>query len=247
MTFVRLVRAVRRHGFGGTLRLLPRNAWEAASYFSPRRRRRRRALEEFDRRYGVDTAHNVEVRDLDLPARIAASAVRYQPTVNIEEYLAALPVSVEDYRFVDYGCGKGRVLLMASEFPFKEIIGVEHAAVLVEICRLNVQRYRSTTQKCKAITVTEGDAARFLPPAAPTVYFLYNAFGRETLERVLTQIRRVNSGRRHVNYLIYVDPRHRSCVEDSLDWIVTAEHPTWVVYRSADRLEESFQTPVPKS
>jgi SAM-dependent methyltransferase len=232
MTFKELMRAVRRHGFVNTLRLLPKNVWGVLTYPSPSRRRTRRSLEEFDRRFGVDTARRIEVRDLDLLAPAAANAHRYQPIRQIDEYLGLLPISFEQYSFVDYGCGKGRALLMASEFPFKEIIGVEHATILVEIAHLNVQRYKSATQKCKAITVIEGDAAHFRPPAAPTVYFLYNPFGRITLAHALTQIRRANIGRAHVNYLIYVYPRHRSCIEDGTDWTVAAEHAHWVIYRS---------------
>src|SRR5215472_1458160 len=41
------------------------------------------------------------------------------------------------YTFVDLGCGKGRVLLMARELGFGRIIGVEFAPALAKVARRN--------------------------------------------------------------------------------------------------------------
>ena len=231
--FVRFIGVVRRHGPLNTLKLLPKNAWEVLSYVRPSRRRARRHLSEFDRRFGVDTARNVEVRDLNMPIEVAAAAARYQPIGSIDAYLRALPIAFEGYTFVDYGCGKGRALLLASEFPFKSIIGVEYASMLVDVALDNIRKYNSASQKCKNLRVFESDATHFQPPSAPSVYFLYNPFGREVLEAVLRQIQRANAGPTHMNYLIYIGPRHRRCLEATSDWIIFADHGNWVVYRTA--------------
>jgi hypothetical protein len=228
----RLIRAVRRHGVLNALRLLPRNSWEILIYFSPNRRRARRSLSEFDRRFGVDTARNVEVRTLDIPPEIAALAGRYQTIGSIGEYLADIPVAFDDYTFVDYGCGKGKALLMASEFPFEAIVGVECSALLAGIARTNISLYNSITQRCKLIHVIESDASIFQPPAVPTVYFLYNPFARPILHAALVQIQQATAQRTKPNYLVYVNPRHRCCLDASAEWAITVDHGEWLVYQS---------------
>jgi SAM-dependent methyltransferase len=233
----RLTRAVRRHGLVGVLKLVPRSAQEVLKNVGPARRRARRNLVAFDRRHGVDTAASIEVSALDMPSHIAATAVRYQPLSQIEKYLKELPIDFEQYLFVDYGCGKGNALFLAAEFPFREIIGVECSHKLVEIARLNLERYNSRTQRCKLISVIEGDAARFCPPDGPMVYFLYNPFGQAILQQVMVQIRRAHADQPHVNYLIYVTPRHRSSIEAEMEWTIIADHSDWVIYRSSDGSE----------
>ncbi len=39
--------------------------------------------------------------------------------------MAALPIEFNQFTFIDLGSGKGRTLLMASDFPFRKILGVE--------------------------------------------------------------------------------------------------------------------------
>jgi SAM-dependent methyltransferase len=218
--------------------LLPKNARNLLSYLGPKRWRSRKVLREFDRRFGVDTAPVTEVSDLGLPPEIAAEAVRYQPIVAIDPYLRRLPISFEAYAFVDYGCGKGRALLMASEYPFAEIIGIEYAASLVAIARANIQRFRSKTQKCRKLSVVEINASDFQPPSKPTVYFFYNPFGRPVLERVLDRIRQARSTNKPMSYLIYVDPQHRSCLSAASEWDVLADYGSWVIYESSPSAPE---------
>jgi hypothetical protein len=50
--------------------------------------------------------------------------------------------SVSELSFVDLGCGRGRALLMASELPFREVIGVELDPAHCVVARQNVEAYR---------------------------------------------------------------------------------------------------------
>src|SRR3990172_4635695 len=45
------------------------------------------------------------------------------------------------YSFVDIGAGKGRALLLASELPFRKVIGVELSAELAAIAQDNAKRW----------------------------------------------------------------------------------------------------------
>ncbi|MGH7097851.1 MAG: hypothetical protein ACREE4_09370 [Stellaceae bacterium] len=57
------------------------------------------------------------------------------PYGTVNRILADLPADVSDYVFVDYGSGKGRVILMASRRRFREVIGVEFVEPLHIIAR----------------------------------------------------------------------------------------------------------------
>ena len=69
----------------------------------------------------------------------------YQPTdpALFQEIMASLPIEFEQFAFVDLGSGKGRTLLMASEYPFKRIVGVELIAELHRAAEENIRDYRS--------------------------------------------------------------------------------------------------------
>ncbi|HEY1299977.1 MAG TPA: hypothetical protein VGF07_05745 [Stellaceae bacterium] len=228
----RLARALRRHGFAGSLRLVPANLRHALAWLRPHSFRARRAIAAFDRRFGVDTAGFRAVTSLDVPPALAAHAVRYEPVAEIAPYLGALAIRFEDYSFIDYGSGKGRVLLMASDFPFRQITGIEFAPELAAIARRNLERYRSQNQKCAAIEVIEGDAGAFAPKPGPTVFFLYNPFDGVVLDRVLARIRESGAVPSLVSYLIYVDPRHRASIDRDPVWEIAADHRSWVLYRT---------------
>jgi len=57
-----------------------------------------------------------------------------------------LPHDVSSHSFVDYGSGKGRVLLVASDYAFKKIVGVEFSKVLNDVAVANIATYRSSKQ-----------------------------------------------------------------------------------------------------
>jgi len=228
----RLRRGLRRHGFSGLLKLVPKNAWFVLSYLAPHRRRLRRSINEFDQRFGVDTGGFEWLSNFDAPSDFTTHANNYGPIHKIDPYLKSLHICFPEYTFIDYGCGKGRALLLASDFPFKEIIGVEYVEELVAITRRNLEIYHNCAQKCHAIGVVKSDARSFKPPAAPSVFFFYNPFDAIVLERVLSLIRGVHSGKEFVNYIVYCDPEHRLVIEGDEGWEILAEHETWVLYRS---------------
>lgn len=231
-TWRRLQRAFRLHGAMGLLRLAPQNVIYALSLG---RRRRRRSLGEFDRRFGVDTATVRSVSTLDVPLDTAAHATRYEPIPSVDTYLHSLTVPFEEYTFIDYGCGKGRALLMASDFPFRQIIGVEYSSELAAIARRNITLYHNPSQKCVAIKVFEGNAALFEPLDIASVFFLHNPFDGLILQQVLDRIRQSRTASEPADFLIYVDPQHRSCIERDPSWVVVNDYQGWVVYRRRNR------------
>jgi SAM-dependent methyltransferase len=126
-----------------------------------------------------------------------AFAVRYEPSREeaFDRGLAAITAlgeNLERFVFVDYGCGKGRALILAAGYPFRRIVGVEFAASLADVARENVATLGAAAPRIDVHTM---DATDFAPPPGPLVLYFFNPFGapvlRQILERVRTSIARV--------------------------------------------------------
>jgi len=146
----------------------------------------------WDLLHGVDTCGDVLLADLDFQSENKAPGLEYQshhPRL-LRTFLDELAVDYEKYAFVDFGCGKGRMLLVASEFPFSRIVGVEFAAPLAEIAKRNLATYRSKTQRCRDISVFAMDAVDYELPDQPEVLYFYSPFPPAVMEKVYQNIER---------------------------------------------------------
>lgn len=138
---------------------------------------------------GVDTCGEIPLAGLGFASKNKTPDLEYQshhPTI-IRSNLMALDIRHEDYTFIDIGCGKGRVLLIASELPFRRIIGVEFAPSLAEIARQNLRHYRGL-QRCKDIEVITGDATEYEFPSGPQVLYFYSPFSPAVLDQVVRRV-----------------------------------------------------------
>jgi SAM-dependent methyltransferase len=149
-----------------------------------------RADRRFDRMHGVDTAGTIPLEFLTIRGANRALGNEYVPTSPKSFAFMAryLPRDPSGYAFIDIGCGKGRVLLLASHYPFSRIVGVEFAGELAAVARLNAGRYRDRARRCPAVDVVEADATAFEFPPAPMVVYLYNPFDRDVLARVVDNL-----------------------------------------------------------
>ena len=118
----------------------------------------------------------------------------------------ALPIQLGLFTFVDLGSGKGRTLLMASEYPFRRILGVEILPELHEIARENLSRYKSESQKCFALEAICGDAADFPFPAEPLVLYLFNPLPEPGLRTVIDRLDQSLRGHPREVYVLYHNP-----------------------------------------
>jgi SAM-dependent methyltransferase len=102
--------------------------------------------------------------------------MRYQPA-----YWLALCRGMRGIRvgagdaFMDLGCGKGRVLYVASWYPFGRIIGVELNPRMAAVARRNLGRARGPA-RLRSVEVVEQDARSVALPDNLRVAFLFNPF-----------------------------------------------------------------------
>jgi len=127
---------------------------------------------------------------------------------------------------VDFGSGKGRMLLVASEFGFREERGVEFAHELCETARRNVARYTARTGVAAEFKIIESDAACYAIAADENVFMMYNPFDETILGRVLDNIAAsLRKAPRRI-LIIYVNPRWGRVIEQQADFVLVHE---WVL------------------
>ena len=124
---------------------------------------------------------------------------------DIRSVFKNLGVDFRKYSFVDYGCGKGRVMAEAVRYPFKSVIGIDFAKELCEACKSNLEKVRAT-HRCGDVQVLNADATEFDLPREPCVVYIYNSFRGPVLAAALERIRKsVELSPRHVR-IAYVTP-----------------------------------------
>lgn len=145
----------------------------------------------FDSKYGVDTSGAIYLRELEIESDNAEFGELYDPFPyrSFKHVMRALPPDVSDYTFLDYGSGKGRMLLVASDYSFKKVIGVEFSRELHKVAQSNIASYKSRRQRCFNIESICGDATTFAPPSGPLILFFFTPFRGPVLEAVLDQIK----------------------------------------------------------
>jgi SAM-dependent methyltransferase len=184
--------------------------------------------DEFDRTHGTETTRHVNKWRLG----IGAAAVHYQATRPelFSKACEALPPEVRTYPFFDLGCGKGRVLIMAHEFGFKQIVGVELSQALLKTCRRNLTRLAITN-----VSLVAQDAAVLTFPDSPVVVFMYNPFRPPLLNVVIERL----SMHAYPVFLIYVTPEYREIVERNTKFAVLLDLPDLVIYGQSKRSARS--------
>ncbi len=163
----------------------------------------------FDRANGTDTSGVVELQAIrahtDHPAMAhAAIYVGSQPSA-IRQALDALP-PLKGATFIDFGCGKGRPLLVAAERPFREVVGIDLSSELAAIARSNAAIMQTRHPGRAPIRVVVGDAASYPLPSGDLVLFFYHPFGAPIFERVLAAVEGALESERRAIYVVYYNP-----------------------------------------
>lgn len=160
-----------------------------------------RQTDAFDLENGTETGGLEPLWKLSIDSPNACYGERYEATTpqELHSVLRFLNIHAQNFTFIDLGCGKGRTLLLASNFGFGKIVGVEFALELATTAQANVEK-----QALHNIEVLHKDAATFDFPKGSKVLYMYNPFSAEVLDRVLENLRKCTD---EEIYVVYKSPR----------------------------------------
>ena len=172
-----------------------------------------------------DLYHRVKTCGVEYPHELrviggnASHAIAYIPTTPScgRHMLRDLPISdVSSYTFLDIGSGKGRMLLLAAELPFRRVVGVEFAADLDEIARRNVTTYRNPNQRCFRIEPIHADATQFEFPNEPTILYFFYPFDESVMRPVIENLDRSLVEHPRDVIVVYRNPVLSSIVDEAM-------------------------------
>lgn len=173
----------------------------------------------FDGRVGIETCRRAHVDDLT----IASSNTDFGddeliyvglPVLALRTIDRFVPEVPEDWTFVDFGSGKGRVLFYAARHPFRRVVGVEFATELHDVAVTNVAAGRHPRQRCATIEAQHGDAVEYEIPDGPCMFFLFNPFEKDVLSSVMANMRASHDADPRDMVIVYHNPRYAHVVGD---------------------------------
>jgi hypothetical protein len=182
-----------------------------------------RAVHPFDQQFGVETSGLIydlpsgHPHDIHNNGYFAVAPSVFQAVM--QTLLDRLHLDCRSFCFVDVGSGKGRALLLASGYPFQQIIGIELSHELNRVARTNIARYASEATNRPPILALQGDACEFVWPPAPLIVYMWNAFTLPVMERVLRNLEASLTNQPRPMYLIYIHPELESMLA-GLPWLV---------------------------
>ena len=141
--------------------------------------------EYFDWKYGISTSGRIEQSKLS-ESEFSKDYIATDYKC-LEAILGRLEIDAEQQVFLDYGCGKGRVVVLAAMRKFRRVIGVEYSPDLCSIANQNLENAKQKLT-CQDIKIENIDAAEYLVPEDVSIGFLFNPFDGRVLERVHDQI-----------------------------------------------------------
>ena len=195
----------RHHGAVVAFVHLLREMWGFARASTPEQRRRRYGDVEYDWDHGVNTTSaTVSWRDRLLGVLHSP----YQPTepTLFREMLDTLAINFSEFTFIDLGSGKGRTLLMASDYPFQRIVGVELLPELHRAACENLRAYSNPSQRCFHLETIRADARDFESPADPIVLYLFNPLPEAGLMEVIRNLEKSLRDRPRPMFVLYHNP-----------------------------------------
>jgi SAM-dependent methyltransferase len=184
-----------------------------------------RAVHPFDERFGVETSGLIyELRsghqhDLYNNGYFAVAPSVFHAIMRTMR--EQLHLDYQRFRFVDLGSGKGRALLLASDYPYREIIGVELSPQLDRVARTNIARYTSLKDGLPRPPVISiaGDATEFPWPAGPLIVYMWNAFTQPVMERVFENLHASLKAEPRELYLVYIHPELETMLSE-VPWLI---------------------------
>lgn len=204
----------------GVMKLIALNVRHASGALTPQARMRRAADQAFDEMWGTDTSRPVSVHDLDIGRARLAQCNRYEASdvAMMSEPLAALGIDPCNYDFIDYGCGKGRVLMLALQHRFRTVTGIELSARLCDTAQANLDIFARRSGPIGKARIIGADATMFLPSGTNILAYFYNPFDAS----VMTVVRRrlehaLRTGTQRV-VVIYANAEHAEVFADAAGW-----------------------------
>jgi hypothetical protein len=213
----------------------------------------RNSQQRYDRKYCVETAKLIDPFQQAWEGDNREESVWYYPSAPsvLQCIYKYLKIDYRNFVFIDVGSGKGRVLLYASGFPFKRIIGVESSVTTCEIAKRNVNIYNSSSKKSKNIEIINSDILNVRFPNENTVFYLYNPFilSSSMYYKFLRKLELSIKKHPRRIFVVYSNPESHEIfkqfdfIREITDYSVLLPHHSWRLYENNSEKNRGAKIP----
>lgn len=120
---------------------------------------------------------------------------------------------IEQFTFIDVGAGMGRAMLLAAEYPFQQVVGIELNPLLAKVAQRNQEVWQAARRSRTQMQVICGDAVDAPFAKGPCVLFLFNPFGASVMRRLLKRLAVEFADRAGHLDLLYVNNEQEEVIE----------------------------------
>ena len=171
---------------------------------------------KYEKQLGINTHSIVNLNKLTLAGENSEQNHHYQGASYyiLFSIFEKLPIETKNLPLIDYGCGKGRALFVAEQCGFTNLIGVDIAKELIDDANANKAVYVRKNSQSKIDFLFE-DATKYLIPDNAQVFYFFNPFGEEVLQKVIDNIKESIKQHPRKVYCIYLNPKYKAVFEEN--------------------------------
>lgn len=205
-----------------------------------------RPTSDFDTRHGVQTDADrgrvTHLRTLRIASANWTQGTAYIPVDPdwFRSVISALRVPLDSFTFVDFGSGKGRAVLLAAEYPFRTLVGIDFSPELTAIAERNWSVYQNPRQRCTTAHFVCDDFINYEIPHTPAVLYFYNPCGEALLRKVVAKTAEAIAQHSEPVAIVYVFPVHtRLWAEAGFQRVPTSPDLGCDIYGNAQWIEQT--------
>ncbi len=128
------------------------------------------------------------------------------------------------------------MLLIAAEYPFREIHGIEFGKELHECAEQNISRVRRHRLKCTRIHSILMDAVEYLFPPGNLVVYFNNPFGPDVMERVLQRLESAIANSSRDVRVVLVFPENAFVMEGRKQFTLDKHLRRYIIWRTTNTI-----------
>jgi len=153
----------------------------------------------------VDRLQHEKIKSANLKHASIYQATNY---FLIEHAFDFLKNQEANLHLVDYGSGKGRIMVVAAYYSFKKITGIDFSQSLCNEAEINIERIKSLFPSTDFQIICD-DAVNYSIKNEDNVFFFFNPFDEVVMLQVVKNI--LASWRKNEKkiYIIYINPLHK--------------------------------------
>lgn len=163
-----------------------------------------------EKKYQIDTIRIDNLQHQKIKSNNLKHASIYQATnyFIIAKAFEFLRNDNANHYIVDFGCGRGRVLVVAAFYGFKKITGIDFGESLCREAELNIEKIKPLFPQTNFEIICD-DAVNYSIENDTNVFFFFNPFDEIVMLQIVKNILSSLKKNARKIYIVYINPLHK--------------------------------------